>query len=540
MSKEPYYFRKDAIHSCDLNLSTDICVYGATAAGVITAIAVAQRGRQVVLLNPARHVGGMTSGGLSWTDFGKQYAIGGMSLEFYKRCGKHYGQEFEWRFEPRVALKVLEDWLAETDVQLFHEQFLDTAQMPGKRIASITMLGGMTVNASMFVDATYEGDLLAKAGVSYTVGREGNEAYGETYNGIQIPLHHQFSHPVDPYVVEGDPASGLLPNVIANDQSQQIGQGDKRIQAYNFRICMTDDPAIKIDWEKPAQFDESQYVLASRWLNGEKDQYGEHLTDKTVGGAPLARKFDILTPRTANGLHKTDTNNHGAVSSDFIGANYDWPEGDYEARQRLFEAHVTYQKGLYWYIANAPSIPKRYRDAYAHWGLAADEFEDTNNWPHQLYVREARRMVSDYVITQHDCMEQRTAEDSVGLASYNMDSHNCIRFMKVEDGKPRVLNEGDVQVPPTDPYPVSYRSIIPRQGECENLLVPVCVSASHISFGSVRMEPVFMLLGQSAAIAADIALSNKSSVQDVSYGELRPQLLAAGQILDRISKPGDQ
>jgi hypothetical protein len=381
----------------------------------------------------------------------------------------------------------------------------------------------------MFVDASYEGDLMAKAGVSYTVGREGNAMHGETLNGIHVGPYHQFSHAVDPYVREGDPSSGLLPQVLNENLTTRQGEGDNRIQAYCFRVCMTDDPALKIPWEKPDGFDPLQYELATRWFNSEKDRHNEHLPD---ADSTLPRKFDPLSNKTAGGFVKTDTNNHGPVSSDFIGANHDWPEAGYERREEIFQQHVRYQMGFYWHMANAPEIPERYRRAYRRWGLAGDEFGDTGHWPHQLYVREARRMVSDYVLIEADCRLERVAGDSVGMGSYNMDSHNCSRFVTVENGRARVRNEGDVQVNPAGPYPVSYRSIVPRRGECENLLVPVCLSASHVCYGSVRMEPVFMVLGESAAVAAALAIDGQTPLQEIDVNQLRDRLRADGQILE--------
>jgi hypothetical protein len=449
-----------------------------------------------------------------------------MSRQFYRDLGAHYGHEEEWQFEPHVAENQLRAYIDQADVDVRFCQYLAEARMDGSRIAEIEMLGGLTVTARIFIDASYEGDLMAAAGVRYATGREGNDVYGETLNGIQVRDKHQFSHPVDPYVVADDPDSGLLPHVEAEDLSARQGQGDRRIQAYNFRVCMTDDPDLKVEWTRPDRFDPAEYVLATRWFNSDKDAYNEKLHDGQLG------KFDILPNPTPGGYHKTDTNNQGPVSSDYIGTNYAWPEGDYPTRERIFQAHVTYQRGLYWHLANSPEIPARYREAYSRWGLAGDEFEDTGHWPHQLYVREARRLVGDYVITEHDCTGAARPGDSIGMGSYTMDSHNCARFVKVDNGRARVLNEGDVQVPPTDPYPISYRAILPPAGQAENLLVPVCFSASHIAYGSARMEPVFMVLGESAARAASIAIREGCSTHDVPYDGLRSELLAAGQILE--------
>jgi len=520
--RSAHYFQRSWIKASDQVLTADLCIYGGTSAGVTAAIAAARRGRRAVILNPGIAVGGMTTGGLGWTDSGKKHVIGGLARQFYRDVGRRYGEEGEvWHFEPHVAAQVFDEWLTAHEIPVYHKQFLESVEMDGLRIASVRMLGGLTVRARVFIDATYEGDLMARAGVSYTVGREGNDVYGETLNGIQVRDKHQFSHPVDPYVKEGDPASGLLPYINPTDVMEMQGQGDHRIQAYCFRLCMTDDPDLKIDWTKPAGYDPTQYVLAARWFNSEKDAYNEILRPD----GRLA-KFDRL-----HRPHKTDTNNHGPVSSDYIGANYAWPEATYAQREEIFQRHVVYQQGLYWFLANDPSIPARYREAFGRFGLARDEFEQTGHWPHQLYIREARRMLSDYVLTEHDCQHRTQCEDPVGMGSYNIDSHNCQRFVH----KGRVLNEGDVQVPPAGPYRISYRSIVPRLGECENLYVPVCVSASHVAYGSVRMEPVFMILGESAAIAADLILHEGIGAQQLPYDALRPELERAGQIL---SDPG--
>jgi hypothetical protein len=526
-----HYFRPDWIQKTDQTLRVDVCIYGASSAGVTAAVEARSRGLSVALLQPGKFVGGLTTGGLGWTDYGRKNVIGGLSREFYIRAGKHYGKEEEFQFEPSVATKVYDAMLAEKDIQPLLCQYLERVEMDGRRIKSITLLGGLRVEARIFMDCTYEGDLLAKAGVSYTVGRESNQTYGETLNGIQVQDKHQFSHAVDPFVREGDPTSGLLPQVLSEDLSKKVGQGDKRVQAYCFRMCMTDDPAIKIDWQKPERFDPLQYVIAGRWFRGQKDNYNDQLHDK--GHPTVPRKFDIFPNKTPGGFHKTDTNNHGPISSDFIGANHDWPDACYETRETLFQAHVTYQQGYYWYMANSEEVPERYRTAYRRWGLPRDEFTQTANWPHQLYVREARRMIGDYVITEHDCRGTRKADDSIGMGSYGMDSHNCSRFVMPDPqtGKPRVMNDGDVQVHGFPAYPISYRCIVPKQGECENLLVPVCLSSSHIAYGSARMEPVFMVLGQSAAMAASIAIKDNTSIQAVDYGKLRPLMEAAKQVL---------
>jgi len=532
MPSNLHYFSRDWITPTDEALDADVCVYGGNAAGVAAAVTAARQGLRVVLLQPGKHLGGMTSGGLGWTDFGRKHVIGGLSRTFYREAGRAYGLDEEWRFEPHVAQAIFQRWVDDAGVDVRLCQYLDAVAMDGPRIARITLLGGLAVTAKLFMDCSYEGDLMARAGVSFHVGREANSVYGESLNGIQVRDKHQFSHPIDPYVTEGDPASGLLPQIEDIDQTQHQGEGDHRVQAYNFRVCMTDDPALKVDWVKPAGYDAAQYVLATRWFNSDKDAYNDQLRGPEHKVDHVPAKFDIFPNKTPGGFHKTDTNNHGPISSDFIGANWDWPQATYEQREAIFQRHVAYQRGLYWFLANDDSVPQRYRDAYARWGLPKDEFADTEHWPHQLYVREARRMVADYVITEHDCNKKVVAQDSVGMGSYTMDSHNCTRFVKVEGGRARVLNDGDVQVPPTDPYPVSYRAIVPRAGEAENLFVPVCFSASHIAYGSARMEPVFMVLGESAGLAAKLCIDMGCAVQDLPYDALRPELEKAEQVLE--------
>lgn len=513
-----HYYDFSWIQQTNETIRAEVCVYGGSAAGVVAAIKLARLGRTVVLLQPGKHLGGLTSGGLGLTDYGKKNVIGGMARQFYRDVGREHGQEEEWHFWPSDAERVINRMVAGVPVRLC--QYLDMVEMSGPRITAVTMLGGLRVEARMFIDASYEGDLMAKAGVSYAVGRESNSVYGETLNGIQVREYHQFSHPVDPYL-DGQ----LLPGIEADDLTRRQGEGDRRVQAYCFRVCMTDDPTLKIDWPKPARFDPRQYILATRWFNSPKDALNEHFRNDDP---TLVRKFDHLNPATPAGFRKTDSNNHGPFSSDFIGANYDWPEADYPTREANFQRHVDYQLGFYWHMANDSAIPERYRVAYRRWGLPKDEFTDTGHWPHQLYIREARRMVSDYVLTEADCRLQRQPDDSVGMGSYAMDSHNCCRFVK--DG--RVLNEGDVQISCAGSYAVSYRSIVPKKGECENLLVPVCLSASHIAYGSVRMEPVFMVLGESTAHAAAFALEAKCPVQSVDYRKLRERLLADRQVLE--------
>jgi hypothetical protein len=522
-----HYFTPSWISPTDELVTADVCIYGGTAAGVIAARTAARCGLSSVILQPGIALGGMTTGGLGWTDYGKQHVIGGAARQFYLDVGRFYGRDTEeWLFEPRAAQSVIDGYAKDSGARVFLRQFLDAVELDGRRIVAIRCLGGLTVRARIFLDASYEGDLLAKAGVSYTIGREANSVYGETINGVQVHGKHQFSHPIDPYVKPGDPRSGTLPWVNQQDAAPD-GSGDHRIQAYNFRMCLTNDPKLRVEWERPEGYRDLDFELARRWFASEKDAYNDQLPNYEGRPEGVPKKFDVLTARTADGFFKTDTNNHGPVSTDFIGANHRWPEADYKEREHIFQEHVRWHKGFFWFMAHDPSVPERYQKIYRSFGLAKDEFSETDHWPHQLYVREARRMVGDYVLNEHDTQHHRQPEDPVGMGSYAMDSHNCQRF--VRDG--RVLNEGDVQLSPAAPYGISYRSIVPRRGECENLFVPVCLSASHIAYGSVRMEPVFMVLAESAILAASLAIRGGLAVQDVPYAALEDDLTQAGQVI---------
>jgi hypothetical protein len=507
------------------DVRADLCVYGATSAGMGAALHAARSGLRVVVVNPAWNLGGMSAGGLGYTDVGNLHAIGGVAREFYQSVGKHYGTELQTLFEPHVAEDIFKGWVSGHGIEVRHGEFLLGAQKDGNRIRSITTESGLTVRAGMFIDAGYEGDLLARAGVRYRVGREDNREYGETLNGAQVPAAgnrgviadpyvNQFYLPVDPYITPGKPGSGLLYGIEPGPLAG-AGEGDSRVQAYCFRMCLTQRRGNLAPFPKPAGYDPAHYELLRRYL--------------AAGWRDLFRKFDPIP----NG--KTDTNNQGAVSTDLIGGSDGWPNGDYQARERIFQNHARWQQGLFWFLANEKCVPSEIRDRMAAWGLAADEFVATGNWPHQLYVREARRMAGDVVMTEHHCRAREVVDDPVGMAAYQTDSHHCRRF--VRDGV--VWNEGEVQMHGNPAYPISYRAIIPARGQCENLVVPACVSATHIAYGSIRMEPVFLLLGQSAAVAATLALREKCALQDLPYGTLRAALLAAGQVLETAMQAKD-
>jgi len=527
--------------------SCDVVVYGATSGGIAAAIQAARMGRRAVLIEPGHRAGGLTAGGLGATDIGNKGAIGGIAREFYERIARHYatdgawrqqtradylgterrnlspdpiaaarGIQAQWTFEPHVAEQVFHELLRQAGISVVFGERLDLGrgvEKEGGRITAIRMESGKRFAGRMFIDATYEGDLMAKAGVRYHVGREANSVYGETLNGVQTrhAVYHQFTRRVDPYVVPSDPSSGLLPGIHGGPPGEE-GSGDRRVQAYNFRLCLTDAPENQRPILRPAGYDPQQYELLRRYI--------------------AAGVFDALKLNTPMPNRKTDINNYGAFSSDFIGANYDYPDSDHAVRDRIFQQHRDYLAGMWWFLQNDPRLPKEVRDAAGRWALCRDEFRETGGWPHQLYVREARRMISDYVMTEHHCRGKQVAPDSVGLGAYGMDSHNVQRYVK--DGA--AINEGDVEVGVASPYPVSYRAIVPAAAECENLLVPVCLSASHIAYGSIRMEPVFMVLGQSAATAASLALDEGVPVQRLGYPQLRARLLADRQVLDW--KPG--
>ena len=522
--------------------SFDVVVLGGTSAGVVAAVQAAHMGKSVVLIEPGRHLGGLTSGGLGATDIGNKKAIGGIAREFYHRVYLHYLKEdawvYEerrnyrraeerwrgstenwdkekawWMFEPHVAEAIFKDMIHEAAVPVVYGERLELkngVEKNDSRIIAIKMESGRVFRGKMFIDATYEGDLMAKAGVSYTIGRESNSKYGETLNGVQTKnaWSHQFEKQVDPYIKPGDSASGLLPGVHADGPGEE-GQGDHRVQAYNFRICLTDVPENRILFSKPKDYNELRYELLLRYYEAGFDKI------------PWIRS---MMPN-----RKTDINNRHAFSSDNIGMNYSYPDADYATREKIIAEHTTYQQGLMWTLANHPRVPVNIRREVSKWGLAKDEFPDNGNWPHQLYIREARRMVSDYVVTEKNCRGQVTIEDSVGLAAYTMDSHNTQRYV---DDNGYARNEGDIQVGGFKPYPISYRSIIPKEKQCSNLLVPICLSASHIAFGSIRMEPVFMVIGQSVATAACLAIDEGVSVQQLDYQKLRERLLNDRQVLE--------
>jgi hypothetical protein len=498
----------------------DLVVYGGTAGGVMTAVAAARQGLSVVLVNPKAHVGGMVAGGLSGTDVGKREVIGGLSLEFYFRAGRvyqvqrHYA-EIAWKPEPKVAESIFREMLREARVTVVDRQRLaekNGVKREGARIVEIMTESGVRYRGKYFADASYEGDLMAQAKIGYTVGRESAAQYGESLAGVRTYTPaHQF--PIE--IRARDENGKLLPEISAAPRGE-AGSADKRIQAYNFRTILTTVPENRLPWQKPANYDPARYELLLRFVNGMTSYLGRPMEFADVSGANLI----------PNG--KADHNNRGGFSTDYIGKNYGYPDGTYAEQAKIWKDHEDYQKGFYYFLANDPRLPETMRRTTREWGLAKDEFIDNGNWPTELYVREGRRMVGAYVAVQKDLQTELTKPDAIAMGSYNSDSHNLQRFV---NEKGMVENEGDVQVA-VKPYQIPYRSITPKKAEAENLLVPVCFSASHVAYSSMRMEPQYMMIGQAAGVAASLAVKGNSAVQDIPIVELQRLIKEQGGVFE--------
>ena len=521
----------------------DICVYGESASGVVAAIQSARMGKKVVLLSKNNHVGGLATSGLTATDMNRNDLIGGITKEFYNKIytyylkpeswrnqdresfmtstlkrtyrGKNDERQIQWVYESSVAERIMLDMLKAAGVEILFNHRLDLGKDIRKEentIKSIQLENGKTIEAKIFIDASYEGDLLARAGISYTVGRESNQQYGETLNGIRVNYDQgKDLTKISPYIKEGNPKSGVLPYVTPKEWGKQ-GEEDKRVQAYCYRMTLTNDPDNRMAIQKPRNYQPQWYEIYSRMLKLEPETE--------------LQKIITLTPMPNK---KTDTNH-----LDFFGASYDYAEAGYKTRAEIEQLHKDYALGMLWFLGNDKRVPEHIRKEMLDWGLPKDEFTDTANFPYQIYVREARRMVGTFVMTEKNVRkaDRSLAEHSVGLGSYALDCHYVSRVVD-QDGKLR--NEGTIFAP-TTPYPISYYSLTPREEECSNLLVTVCLSSSHVAYSTIRMEPVYMILGQSAATAASLAIDADVPVQKISYDILKYQLLQDGQLLSIPTK----
>jgi hypothetical protein len=518
----------------------DVIVYGGTSAAVTTAVQVHRMGQSVIIVSPDKHLGGMSASGLGFTDTGNKEVIGGLAREFYQLIYQHYQKPESWRwqkqseygntgqgnpaidgekrtmwiFDPHVAEEAFETLINQNNITVYRDEWLDRENgviKKDEKNISIRTLNGKDFKGQVFVDATYEGDLMASSGVSYTVGREDNNLYNETWNGVQAGVFHHghyFKDKIDPYKIPGDPSSGLLPRISAEKPGEN-GTGDTKIQAYCFRLCLTQHPENRVPIIKPVGYDSTQYELLARLSATRWDEF--------------FGKYDPI-PNL-----KTDVNNHGPFSFDNIGMNWDHPEASYERRKEIINEHISYQKGLLYFMATDLRLPAWVRETMNKWGFAKDEFADNGNWPYNIYIREARRMIGEYIMTENDVLCKRPVQKSVGMGSYTMDSHNVQRYVTPEG---YVQNEGDIGVAAPKPYQIDLGSIMPNKKECSNLLVPVCVSCTHIAFGSIRMEPVFMILGQSAGTVASLAVKSKKNVHDLTYYEIKNRLITDGQVLE--------
>jgi hypothetical protein len=517
----------------------DVIIYGGTSSAVAAAVQVSRMGKSVVIVSPDRHLGGMSSSGLGFTDTGNKEVIGGIAREFYQLIYTHYQKPEAWKwqkqseygnkgqgnpaidgekrtmwiFEPHVAEEAYETMIRQNKIRVFREEWLDRESGIEKingTITSIKTLSGKIFRGKVFIDASYEGDLMASAGVKYTVGRESVTTYNEEWNGVQKGVYHHghyFKDKMDPYKVPGNSSSGLLPRISAGNPGEN-GSGDSKIQAYCYRLCLTKYAGNRVPIAKPDGYDSTQYELLARLSAARWDEF--------------FGKYDPI-PNL-----KTDVNNHGPMSFDNIGMNWDYPEASYERRKEIIRDHILYQKGLLYFMATDKRIPADVRETMNEWGFAKDEFADNGNWPYNIYVRESRRMKGEYVMTENDVLGKRTVPEPIGMGSYTMDSHNVQRYVTPEGF---VQNEGDIGVAASLPYKISLGAIMPKFEDCKNLLVTVCVSSSHIAFGSIRMEPVFMILGQSAGTVASMAAEKRKNIHDLIYEDIKTKLESDGQIL---------
>jgi hypothetical protein len=538
-------------------VEADLCIYGGTSGGVAAAVQASRMGRKVVIAEPGKHLGGMTSGGLSAVDIGDPRTVGGIAREYFSRLVGSYGKKLEWNkpfsgnggpatggaysIEPHVAERVFNEMARESGVDVHFQAQLATVKKDGARITGFVTEDGTEFRAKMFIDATYEGDLMAKAGVTYTLMREGNAKYGESYNGIHYTEKYKprtghlmpgangrvkggqgvwdRDFPLDPYVVKGDSQSGLLPLLNEGEPGKQ-GDPAPGVQAYCFRLCLS-TAADRLPIAPPPDYDAKRYEIVARFIEACQAN-GDDMDLRWFS------KHDELPNQ------KWDFNT-ATFGGNLPGASHEWPEAGYARRTEIAKEHENYHRGLLHFLATDPRVPQKVRDDAKRFGLPRDEFTDNGGWRHQLYIREARRMVSDLVLTEHHTHGRQVAPHSIGLGSYGTDTHEVRRIVKdgvvTREGKTGGGRGG------FGPYQIGYGAIVPKAGECENLFVTFALSASHTAFSSIRMEPVFMVTSQSAATAACHAIDETVPVQEVNQAKLRARLLADGQILETNGPP---
>jgi hypothetical protein len=502
----------------------DVVVYGATASGVMASIAASKEGMKVLLVEPGKNVGGMVTGGLSHTDYGDRTVIGGLAMEFYKKVADHYKTHiFYWRGpEPHIGEKIMLDWLKESGVDLQFGKRVEKVMKENGKIQSITFTDKTTAAAKVFIDAGYEGDLMAKAGVSYTWGREGKKDYNETWAGRQ-PItftSHQIDARLSPF--NNDKEKKLLP-LIHPHQMAEIGEGDKGIQSYCFRMIATDKPDNMLPWTKPKNYNPSVFELVKRYYQAKPES------------GPLIGFWPTLPNR------KSDINSSVGISTNLLdGSSWKYPEADYTLRDSLWQWHKDYTLGLAYFLATDAAIPQKVRDAMKTFGLCKDEYVNNEHFPHQLYVRVGRRMKGEYFLTEHDLIRDTVKYDAIGMGSYNIDvremQRSYIPISRFPDMKNEVYNEGYLSIPAAQ-YEIPYRAILPKFEQCQNLLVPICLSGSHLAIASIRMEPQYMIMGQSAGVAAAMAIAGNRPVQQVDVFELQKKLVAAKQVLSLKNNP---
>jgi hypothetical protein len=524
-------------------ITADIVIYGGTSAGVSAAVQAKRMGRSVVLVSPYQRLGGMTSNGLGSVDSSRQELVGGIAREFYHRVWRHYQspdswkwERFEdfgnrgqgtsgvdgdqrtmWVFEPNVAEDIFNSFIQENGIQVFRNEWLNREEgleMDQNEIISFTSLSGTRFVGKIFIDCTYEGDLMAAVGIPYKIGREGNKMYGETFNGVQTSMakRNQFINRIDPYVVRGDPTSGLLAGV-SDWSPHKDGSSDNKVPAYKFHLCLTKVEENREPFTKPDLYDPRQYELLLRTLNR--------------GSRHILGRFDPI-PNA-----KTNTDQNGAFSTDFLGANYLYPDGTYQERSAIIDSHINYLRGYFYFLINDLRVPAEIREEVSSWGLARDEFMKNGFWPEQIHVYEARRMIGESILTEHHVMGRREVNEPIALVSAPISSNHFQRYnASDDDGNQFVQNEGDIWVEIQQPYAIPFKSILPQGTICNNLLVPVCLSASHVAYSSIRSESVFMILGQAAATSAVLAVEAEFSLHNLPYQMLRNQLIDDGQILE--------